>query len=454
MILRKLLLSKILIICLVFSCRKDHLNSDNVIHRSPDTPGAVNKEKKIVAFNKEVANVLMQVYKNDSALIEVNATIYCGYYADERVLLKDLLNPASSGLYRSDKFLRLKTDTGIFRRTFCEIIEKNPYPLINDFLSELNTKRTNPKASVSEDYNYQGEDFFSDEMAPAIYFPYSENFFGSNEVEDLSVESLALMERPVIVSSDREADSGIGMEPYLCGGFDEEICYREVVVDDNFVGLRNTHIVTGGATHLSEAESEQPAQATATSRVYTGWSRLTKQMDKLISLTGNGGGSEIRVGRVSGYLKTENEQVENFTGDMVMLFFTRGEISNGRWKRVYSIWDPNWNYQDAEQIYAVYEDDTRGEKSFSGSLNTAVNIPGKPSPGNAKGEVSYKITIPTQDEIILQRKLDRASFFRAGNIDQGNGFIEDDDDFLSGNQDWPIYDGGAVWGYTMPNQIY
>ncbi len=132
---------------------------------------------------------------------------------------------------------------------------------------------------------------------------------------------------------------------------------------------------------------------------------LTKQMDRFVSLTGNGGGSEIKVCRINGYLKIKDEQVDNFEGDIVTIYFSRGDIRKKTWKRIYSVWDPNWNYQDVEQIYAVYEEDNKGEATFNGSLNTTLNLPGKPSLGKVVAEIGFKITVPTQDEIITQRKL-------------------------------------------------
>src|SRR5205085_480289 len=98
--------------------------------------------------------------------------------------------------------------------------------------------------------------------------------------------------------------------------------------------------------------------------------------------------------------------------------FTRGEIRNRSWKRIYSVWDPNWNYQDIEQIYAVYEEDTKGQRVLSGTLTTTLNIPGTPSPGKAVGELGFKVTVATQDEILTQRKLDRNSYFKTEGRDQ------------------------------------
>jgi hypothetical protein len=100
-------------------------------------------------------------------------------------------------------------------------------------------------------------------------------------------------------------------------------------------------------------------------------------MDKLISFTGNGGGSEIKVCRINGFLKVQDEQITDFAGAVTTVHNTRADSRKKRWKRLFSVWDPNWNYQDIEQIYAVYEDDNMGSKTITGSLTTTVNLPGK-----------------------------------------------------------------------------
>src|SRR5687767_11660460 len=67
---------------------------------------------RVQAIMKEIADALEKVYENDKALMEVNAAIHSGYYHDERILVKDLLLPESSGVYLNHRFLNL-TDTGV-----------------------------------------------------------------------------------------------------------------------------------------------------------------------------------------------------------------------------------------------------------------------------------------------------------------------------------------------------
>jgi hypothetical protein len=376
------------------------------------------EDKNKIALIEEVAELLEKVYENDSACREVNEAILKRAYADERILLKDLI----------------ESDMGVFKRVFYEAAGDGNFPLVEKILLRPRPKAVVERGVVESGAKLPERD--ANNTAIAIYFPYSEDFTS--------------FEKPTIVAADRDADEGPGREPYQCASSKRMLCYRNVIVNDNYAASKATHIVTIGAARVIPASPVPPSSVVA--RVYHGWSKLSKQMDKLISFTGNGGGSEIKVCRVKGYLKRKNEQIEDFDGDVVTLNYSRRDIRKKTWKRVYSVWDPEWNYQDAEQIYAVYEEDTKGEKTFSGSLTTTLSVPGSPSPGKATGEIGFEIAVSTQDEIITQRKIGRAAFFKLSKIDQGFGFQPDDSDFLSGDANWPIYDGGAVWSYTMPYQ--
>jgi len=236
-------------------------------------------------------------------------------------------------------------------------------------------------------------------------------------------------------------------------GDPRSLCYGTVLVDDEYAFRHPTHIITSGAQQAASS----PAPSTASSplhRVYHGWSKLNKQLDRLISLTGNGGGSEIKVARVSGYLQVKDQQVTSFSGDLVTLNYTRADIRKHRWKRVFSIWHPDWKADDKEEVYAVYEDDTQGTREVKGSLSTTINLPGDPSRGKTVGEIGFNITVHTQDEIITQRKFDRDSYFKDALNNQGWTYVTDPNDFLPNGQDWPVMDGGTIWNFSMPYRVF
>lgn len=443
---------KLLLLCIVFvtmvSCRKK-MGEPQLPNSMPEL---TSKDAGIAALTKEISEVLEKVYSSNAAYNEVNAAIRSGFYEDERVLLKDLLFPSSSELYKHGIFRKLSIDTGIFRKKFCEILAKGNYPILNaELLTFPADGNKNDQGGLSNDSRLPGAGasiVLSPMKQVAIYFPYSENFPNIIISESVPANSrLAILKKATLVSTDRDADAAPGRAPAYCPGINNNLCYYNVTVTDDYANGRPTHIITTGAIIKEEQVAAVPASI-GVNRIYHGSSKLTKQMDKLISLTGNGGGSEVKVCRITGYLKRSDEQITDFAGDVVTLYYTRGEIRKKKWKRVFSVWDPNWIFQDNEQIYAVFEDDNRGTRTINGSVSTTIELPAKL--GKVQGELGVKIQVMTQDEIITQRKLDRKSYLRDGMNNQGWGFLSDENDFLTAGKDWPIFDGGAVWQYTVP----
>ena len=432
------------------ACKKNIGVTENEPLRTIDEESRIN----VAALTGEVADVLEEVYKDNRSCREVQAAIKSDDYDDERVLLKDLLLPSASALYRTENFKKKNVDTGVFARMFRDVVASGDYPLLRAELRSASLLATSQKPPMMRNdalLPVARPSVFTGTQLVSIYFPYSENFENLPDVSALpSDNKIAILFKPTIVFTDRESNSAPGRDPYYCPGTRGNICYRNVTVDDKYAEKNPTHIITIGATVRQAVSASVPKNDLVT-RVYNGGSRLTRQMDKLISFTGNGGGSEIKICRINGYLRRTGERIDDFSGDVVTVNFSRGDIRNKRWKRIYSVWDPNWNYQDIEQIYTVYEEDKTGTGTIEGALTTNLTLPLKL--GKTEGKIGFKIQVQTQDEIITQRKLDRKSFLRDGMNNQGWGYYPDSNDFLSG-KDWPIFDGGAIWQYTVPYRIY
>ncbi|MEP7256987.1 MAG: hypothetical protein ABI687_01330, partial [Flavitalea sp.] len=421
---------------------KDQLTNKNKVSR--------------IDLNREIAAILERIYYYPEVYYEVNAAIYSGYYEDERVLIKDLLFPQISGLYQHKRFKVFKSIAGRFRKFFMDEVKRGKYSLTQSALGEEEQKTVVTSEGLMPG-RLQGlaNPLLQTLLSTAIYFPYSDNFtvqFTSlyNEMISKTVSVPAA----TIVSADRDADAAPGREAYSCGLGAVASCYKTVTVDDAYASAKATHIITSGAERSVADAAIEPVSGVAISRVYHGWSKLTQQLDKLISFTGNGGGSEIKIARISGYLQTKEQQVVSFSGDIATVYYKRGDIRYQRWKRVFSVWDVDWKEDNKEQVYAVYEDDTQGTKKLKGSLTTTINLPGKPSPGKTVADISFDVSVITQDEIITQRNIDRYSYFRDAKNNQGWGYLGDTNDFLSAGKDWPVLDGGAVWSYTLPNRGY
>lgn len=289
----------------------------------------------------------------------------------------------------------------------------------------------------------------------SIYFPYSEEFLpvdgGGNYAPITS-----------ITTATADADEGIGNLPYYQNGILQY--YVPVLINDDYAENNPTHIIGLNGIEM-EYESLTPLDAipppatnpsTTVSiyRVFHGSSTLKKQYDRLISFTNNGGGSEIKVCRISGYLEMSNQQVTNFKGDVVSVDYSRRDIRKEIERRIYGIWHPDWVAADGEQTYAVYEEDTQGTNTFTGSLNTTVTTPpANGAPGSTiGGTVGFSVTVLTQDELITQRKISRTAYFGAAFANQGCDFSSDRT--FNPPHGWPYYDCGTNFKYTWPYNTY
>ena len=223
-------------------------------------------------------------------------------------------------------------------------------------------------------------------------------------------------------------------------GLSDLSCYGSEIQTPNIYAIADnypTHVV--GMSQPSVASVVAPG--TTVYKVQIGYAKLRYQRDKLFSITGNGGGSEVMICRASGYLKYDGQQITSFQ-DVIPVNFTRRDIRKGKWVRIYSTWDPDWNVEDKEQVLTVYEDDNANEVTVSGSIETTIKL----SDNSLKiGPLSYSIKVKTQDAILRQIKLDRNSYFLDANNDQGHGEMGG----------WPIYDNGnrQPFAYTMPYTV-
>lgn len=441
----------------------------------PTTP----KELHQVQINKDVADILKYVYQDRKAYYEVNAAIYSEYYDDESVMLRDLLFPETSPLYKMESFKKYGSPEGVFKKRFFEALSKGDYPVLKEAmgLNKLNNtdnRLTTAQARVETIAAVAPMDtaieIYSNSSGTCIYFPYSENY-GSNFTAAYfdNVNTDPWGNLATIVPADREANSAPAQEPYrykttpISGGIVWEIRYRTVTVNDAYAETKVVHIVGGGADVMCHVGCTPPTPLPGpqSNRVFMGWIRLQgPQLDNLISLSkANGGGSELKIGRASGYLQMSGGQVTGFQ-DIITpdKKFKRKDISKGRWRKLYGIWDPDWKADNKEQVLAAWEADNSGEQTFTGSITTTLRTA---SGATVAGTISYSIKVVSQNLPIRQLKMDQYSYFRTAKFDQNCGFQMCDDkgcrydtDFLPTGYNWPVYECLAAFSWTLPYHTY
>ena len=407
---------------------------------------------ELVSNLEKITIVLQELYKQKNNLKIVNAAIYSKAYTDEYILLKDLINPAQSILPQNKKFIELCSKWDVNLQTFSDNFwtlahAKNDLTLLA-FLDKVQTIHL-PVQSLGTQSNQSGSDFSSNDVS--IYFPYSNQFD-----TDASGDSYGPITS--LVAATAEADEALGMQPVYSGG--ALVAYNQVVINDDYAFAHPTQIV--GINGIEAIQTQDvgnviPIEIPPTDvyRVYVGDAICQAQYDRLISFTGNGGGSEIEYCRISGYLKPVDQQITDFE-DQISVKFERGTIRKKQWLRLYAVWDDDWTAENKEQVFAVYEEDNNATVTFTGSLNTALRA----SAGNTvNASADYQIKRSSQDAIIRQLKMSRVSYFLGAQRDQGWGYGVDKS-FLpaSASHGWPFYDAvsgsGANVGWTWPFSHY
>jgi hypothetical protein len=393
-------------------------NYNNTEKREATSP----EEIKIVNDIKKITPILKELYKNRQIIQEINSAILSQYYKEEQILLSDLLYPDNSSLYKNNRITNKGLFSKEYRRIYNEMYGK-PQPAVS-----INSLASSGFSS----------DGYLDNFSLGIYFPYSENF------AQIEVNQVAL------TPTEYEADFGEGFI------FDHNVnTFAQVLVNDDYAFVNPVHIITQ-LDNMDINDTKQfppivlrPQSNPPVLRVFHGFGRLTRQLDPLIGFV-NSGGSEMVIGRISGYLERTDGHVKDFKGDLARLHYTRKAIREHRWVRAYSIWDTHWRVDDKEQVYCAYEEDNTGSTKFSGKVKTKLVT-------GVEAEIGFDITVKTEDPIQAQVKQDRSDYLRTARQDQGHGFLSNpaDNTFLTSGY-WPIYNGGAAtnWSWTWPFNWY
>jgi hypothetical protein len=435
---------------LLNACKKDF--SPKMTPDVEQTP----TEKLLTQNLASVGTVLKELYKTPQHVKLVNIAIQSKVYTDESIILRDLLYPAESRLNNSKYFAKLAQKQNLSLAAFAEAFwseaNKNTDAAFKSFLTQLKRPKAKTALRTGENTNGTGDEV-------TIYFPYSELFLPPDGTEPSGNYTYGTITS--LVTATEDADEGWGQQPVYLNGV--LTGYRNVLVNDDYAEQYPTHIVGVNGIEIDNNEypttmdaPPPPAPPPGVNRVYIGEVVCKKQYDKFIGFNGNGGGSEVKLCRISGYLQQAGGQINNISGDEVDVDFTRKQIKDKKKKRVFSVWDDDWVQSNLEQIIGIYEDDDKGEVTFTGSIVTTVVV----SPTvTTVGTIGFSIKKESADAVILQTKYSRNSYFTGAFMDQGWGF-SDDATFLPPpfTHGWPWYNGnpsgGANLGYTWPYNVF
>ncbi len=392
-------------------------------------------------------------------LQEVNAAIYSGFERDKSISIKNLLQPDNGPLYNFPNLKKEYIVPGSFSKYFNEEISKGNYPTINKYYRNYlsKTKATNPSAASSFNAGSSTTSAASDNSllkyeiwvvnSVKIYFPYSENFSSTYYPGSPAINNTGNPGGPVVttLSADRDDDSGPGQEPYwVTDQYNvKHLTSRMVTVDDAYAETKATHIVNVMDEDVAPDPAPPPVPPPTTGPIYKvwiSWVRCNYQYDKLISFTGNGGGSELRFSDGYAYQDAATSQVIP-NNPFVCVNVSRKDIRKNRWVHPFLVWNTNWKTEQLNNHLGIWEDDNQGSITFTG------NVSGKFKVGivEATVGVGFSYTRQSQDRIAGNTNIDRDYYFRTAAQDTERKGFQDG---------WPIHNAHNHVDFTMPYVIF
>ena len=387
-----------------------------------------NQSKDVVLEDiQKVGSIINKlITKDPKSLQEVFSAVESKYYLDEMVFVTDLLE--ESDLYNYEPFLKGNSSLYSFRKSFESV------------------KNTIEFSKVNENVT--------------LYIPYSKNHDFNN------ASSIT------IVTAQEDTNEAFGLRY-------EKEGTSTVLVNDKYA-QENLTIIVGinqmrkdAITYKSEQKERYTTQehnnksfpervnkVQSVTQVSNSKAIMRVNLDAIISFTGNGGGNDMRIARISAYLTPVDGQITSFDGDVKSESMQRGDV--GKVISVTSIWDSNWANDDLEQIYAVYEEDTENTKTFNGSLTSTLEVKVGAITTTRTSTVGYSVTIKSKDPIITQTKMKKSDYMvfnmptSQSQLSINNqACIEDRTSLpLVLITSWPAYDCGTDWSYTLPNRQF
>lgn len=310
-----------------------------------------------------VTKALRELYKTRTIVEEVNAAIATGYYADETVLLKDLLNPGESPIYKMESFVS-RSKTRNFRPGSFKIAFESAIGIESDAAARTNN------------------DFFV-QNGISIYFPYSEDTQYTNYITTVGAATV-------------EADQMWVAMPY---GPDPDIVNppgHMSLVNDSYASVYPTHIVGMGA---EQTDSQDARNCTGSMRIDIGYVKiLSHQYDNLVSFSNNGGGAELRF--IFANPRADGGSVTGFSKE-IHRYVKRGQARNQEWVAVQQTLDNFWDTKQTSKFFGIYERDfNQGTKTFSGSMRyTDTHLVTS----------TYSLTVLTREPIVDDEEWYRSS---------------------------------------------
>ncbi len=414
-------------------------------------PVGIDRQKEAIL---DLQNIMQELLISDTLITrELYELGKVDYYADYYIGLSDLLFPEKSGLYEvANLSPRI---SGQFKMAFEEKLRQGNYINLKAYIKEI----SNPIQYVGKFPSGESRDIY-------IYCPYCLD----NGEEQLTTPT-------IVPTTEDQANALPGNKIF------EDGIIKGVVVNDDFAYDNLTFNITsntlldvypitpidpiyGGGSSPSRGIQDESDLVPGVNypSVYDNWSFICnskllkvvnvgdmtlhkKQYDPYFGFI-NSGGSEMVVMRIDGYLQiAENGNVKADNKDIETSFekkYKRRWIRKEIRKTWAALWDQNWECDNTEQLFVIYEEDNNATKEFNSKITTKFKIFGQ----EVNAEATYKTSVPTEDDIIRLWRINNNAFFRSNSSNLG---CDTHRHHWLDNNYYTIYDCGTNVEFTLPS---
>lgn len=290
-------------------------------------------------------------------------------------------------------------------------------------------------SNVTTGDGFDLEAFLAD--SAKIYWPYAEDFEGTETPAlvahpmDESVEA-ALGYAPTSADSDGQQSNNLTSSALLE--------YTEVMIDESYAQSNATWVVVPAPIPYPDpipqpAPDDDTEPSGSVVRVSLGWVQCRQQFDTFWS-----GGSELRFVRVepnaiNGELESSKTEIE--------VNASRKDCGRKRWKEVKTAWDSNWEKEDKDQGFVVYEWDRftwGGEWDYSLGYEGDAGVEGLEIDTQVEGTIKFNNGGP-----VYKTTINRDSYL---------AFNDTDLDLLGTRDGFGIRGAGTGVRFTFPHNLY
>lgn len=416
---------------------------ENELVPDPELPAQVEtmETARMLDAIRELNEISTTILLDEDVALEVREVAENDFYRDYYVGLHDLLSPDDVEVYRS----RDVRKAGSYRDAFNRVFDREQYPNLAYYVDKPFELELTRRSGGFEDnaglfyycpycprYDKDATNFT---VVPSLsnadeaegFEPQSDGSYVSVMTDDV----YAMGNETLLISP--EVPGGVDGAP-IDTPYKEEGCFTDgngckvCELTEMSTGnlIRQTICPRGGGGGSSDHHTWQDCEGV--NRVFVGHQQVTAQHDNWANVEGNGGGSEMRFGRI-GVDAVANVggqfQVNGFAA-IAQMFVKRGDIGDEEVEWWGALLDPGWECIDGPQRFFGWEEDNNSVRTVGGSLSIPAGanlniLGGAELTLSGPLTLSYSLAIPSDDDPLYQQTYTRDQYIESNRLDESCG---------------------------------